>query len=291
MKTNLYSSNQIERVKRMIDEIPNMSEKEKTYRKKRVDGEIEKLKELREQVHEINSYYFLQQVGKVSLSEDHRHIEGADIVLETNMGNYYIECTRTSFGSKAFEEQLEINKITETKFEEEQILSGEVDAFIDMLGLRLTNSISGKIEQAEKYLSNEGKKDIRFDSDVPYIIFVNAGELANYLFTFGIFDPMHSILYGEGSFQYNMKSSEMTCGVLREINKKPKQVKVPVNIFGKEENAFISGIILTTGHIDAPYSDINTKLYLNSLAKNPIELEVFEKILQIDDGKKIKHTL
>ena len=209
--------------------------------------------------HEIKAFYFLRQLGKVSISEDCSHHAGCDC----NLNNHYqIECVCSSAGENG--EKAGLCNKQKLKF-----YVGKYNK--SFLLTRFTSSLSEKLR-----FYNNHKENGTVDSSLPYVVFLGLGALANEFFAgengieftsmlFGKGDPTLSIDadigcmtpngYSHNKVIYNHNNKEINC-----------------NIFASEDYRCVSGIIISAAKLYEEYTIENTWLFINpeaSIKVNP----------------------
>lgn len=220
--------------------------------------------------HEIKSFHFLQQFGKIIISEDHRHKAGCDC----NLNNYYqIECVCSSAGKNTKGVDL-FGKRRESK-----VHVGNYDK--SFLLSRLTQSLDKKLK-----FFNEHIKSKTINPNCPYIVFLGLGALSYEIFTGKNGVEFTSILFGRGdpALSVNIETGRMTpVGYTHnDMLFKHNGSEINCNIFSTEDYRCVSGIIISSAKLDEEYTADNTWLFINPNAYIKINAEDFSNIVYWD---------
>lgn len=246
-------------------------EKEKQYRKKELLNVYEKIikdekmsSRYYELAHEIKSIKFLECFPDFKTALDHKHESGADFKI---FDKYNIECVCSSSGNEV-ENGLDKLEGTGTDYnKKEQIIL-----------TRLTGSIKAKRDFYYKHIDKGIIK-----RDEAYIIFISLGNLA-YKAKIGVYGfDLNKILLGVGHLQI-----ELDKNTLRPIRKryayndsiiKHNNAEINCNIFKDKKYDCISAIIFTDAILDEYYTNKNTFLFINPIAKNKIFANRFKELV------------
>ncbi len=220
--------------------------------------------------HEIKSYHFLQQFGKIVISEDHRHKAGCDCNLNSH---YQIECVCSSAGEKTEGVDL-FGKRRESKF-----YVGNYDK--SFLFCRLTASVKKKLD-----FYNDHIKNGTIDTKLPYIIFLGLGALSNEIFSGKNGIEYAGILFGRGDLALSV---DKETGRMTPVGYTHNDVlfnhhhsEINCNIFSAEDYRCVSGIIISSAYLDEEYTADNTWLFINPNAYVKINAEDFSNIVYWD---------
>lgn len=215
-----------------------------------------------QRAHEIKSFDFLQQFGKVKIAEDSKHEKGCDCILN---GEYQIEavcCSEGDIESSGLDKYCGCTNGKWIDYSEKEKL----------MFMRYTSSIKEKRDFYNTHLS-----DGSINADKPYIIFVGSGPLApEVMLTEGKHGiDFVGILLGKGApyIRINPKTGEFvdTGFSFRPYIEKSNGAKIDANIFCNQEYNCVSGIFISSGCIYEEYTVENTWLFLNPFATNPID--------------------
>lgn len=273
MSYSLYIDELIEK----LSKLP-MCEKEIQDRKNKLINACEGADKLQEDkivryynlAHEIKSFYFLNDFGKLRISSDRKSEAGCDAVLNDY---YQIECVCASAGKNSKYSGYEENRMRN----KEGCWVTNYSPIRDFILSRITSVIHEKKEFYRKHLD---KQNIL--SNRPYLIFIGLGELAYDFFAGDGGIHLTDILFGKSDPILHIdEMNEMSFSgyAHRDFLKKVKEngvADIDCNVFCDEDYNCISGIIFTKACLDEEYNASNTWLFLNPFAKGRINAQNFK---------------
>jgi hypothetical protein len=262
MNSPLFESH----IRELYDILDNceMSPREIQLRKKRIEQSIDLIKkeeslsaysQYHQRAHEIESIPFLKQFGNLIITEDWKHSEGCDFVLN---GHIYIECVCASAGD------ISKNKLNE--FMGEGVF--DYNKKKEILNTRFTSSLNDKVRF---YYERVGKS---IPEDSPYIIFLKTGSLAYEWFEEKYGMALLDILLGRGFLRITINTASgkfIDSGYThRDYIEKYNGKKINCNLFLNNDFRCVSAILLATSPLGVKYSYKNTFLFINPFASHKI---------------------
>lgn len=278
VKLPLVETNEeLERVKRMFPKYDSYFIESGCYKERR-----EKFDKLWEKYKTFADSHFLTQIktnfhqrswemyiGNVLLEKKitiQSQNEGPDFIIN-NIA--YIECVAPTKGEPTKPDSTP-KMFVATKPEEIRIQDVPTDKMI----LRITGAIKDKA--LRQYKNWKSKK--WFDSDTPFVIAVNTGDLAH------AEDPsmpnMLKAMFGFQFLQINIKTGATNFSYRDKIDKSNNE-PVPVNYFINEDFDFVSGVLFSDRPIlDHPENIGEDCFFVNNpFADNPVD-ESFIKLFK-----------
>ena len=246
-----------------------ISHKEIQLRKKRIKQSIDLIQreesllaysQYHQRAHEIESIPFLKRFGALKITEDSKHNEGCDFILNDNI---FIECVCASTG--------DISKNNLNEFMGEGIF--DYNKKKEILNTRFTSSLCDKV----RFYYERVRKSIPENS--PYIIFLKTGSLAYEWFEEKYGMALLDILLGRGNLRITIDTSNgqvIDKGYThKQYIKKYNGKKIDCNLFLNNDFRCVSGILLTTSPLGEKYSYKNTFLFINPFASHKIVAKDF----------------
>jgi len=213
-------------------------------------------------MHEIKTFKLFSDTLKLKTFIREDNNAGPDFLINENI---HVECIISTFGSL---EKPETHRLSEPIF-------GVYDPVPQKNKLlpRVTSSIKEKIEKFEGY-----SKVI--NTNEPYVIFVGLSLLGT-VYNFGEnFDDLLLPLLdvGDRIVYLNKKTLKYSHYDFIRNNslRKTSGKEIPIGYFLMEELSFISAIIFTDSQFKDFYTKDNTAIFLNPLAKNPLDPKIFK---------------
>lgn len=254
----------------------DLNGKEYHYRKRDFDLSYIKLIDSNEKsrffslLHEIKSFSYFRCLNGFSLiSEDSSNQKGVDLLFNSHQ----IELVTSTVGN--IKNLMTLRKVgfskTNTWFDARQKQNH--------LMLRFTSVLHDK---SRKFILDLEKGVV--SKDKPFIIFLSMGELEQEWHHEDYCSKSLSFLLGRGplSYTFNPKNVQETASLSYSYKPtifKTEYSEVNLNFFGDENNAHVSGVMISTANISEEYDNNNVVLFLNPFAKNPVETSSFPRIV------------
>lgn len=231
----------------------------------------EQLRQFYSHAHEIRTYKFLNNFGRAIPFNDHKNQSGCDFIFDDK---YLIECVCTNEGMTGLSNY---------------ILTKDIDYFDDeneIIYSRISSVIFDKLKKYEK----DCKKG-SIDKEMPFILFIGLGELAEitYAGKYGI--ELNKILFGKGMSKIiiDKKSNKIIHRGYLHINEilKNKDKKIETcNIFYDDNFSKIDAIIISYSTLSTNYNLNNTFMYLNPKSQRKVKIKDFKNIVywKLKDG-------
>lgn len=278
MNTSLFAEHTDMLLK--ILENSNISEKEKSYRKKQLLNVYNNMRKTNtidntyyNISHEIRSLEFLSKYPNMLIAQDHLSEAGCDFKIYNNC---FIECVCSSSGD---EKKNGLNQFHGTGIFD----YGKKEKIILT---RLTQSLKEKKEFYDKHIL-----DGSIEKNKSYIIFLGLGNL-----TYGTFAGkygfiLNKILFGVGHDVLSIdrktnKFIETKYSHNISINNHNGS-SIDCNIFTNPDYSCVSGILFTFATLDEHYTKDNTFLFINPFAQNKIFANRFKDLIYWKSYKEV----